>query len=322
MSVHFVVRPSAAQVSTSVVVPPSVTVPGMVGGFLAAPQPSSFAQDPHFLALQGQVTQMAEALNILVGGDAAPVSPAGIVSEVAVSGGTEVSTYMFQGSIHGNELEDLTEILERSLGDESEGGNECHGSDNGVGGPDRWYFPKKHWRPFWDADGNVAGFMVGNSVVPGSMEFSVSNAGIRWCYSQAKPLMPIDDSTSDRAKVFKAFKTTSNLWLDYLDEVRVQIQNFGVASLKEKWVKVSLDEDSFLLNERFWDAKGLWKDFLDGRKLKWPSLDRFINLSFANPELRHLHLCLHAPKLDLKGALVQLLRACSLTNLSADFMAR
>jgi len=114
---------------------------------------------------------------------------------------------------------------------------------------------------------------------------------------------------------------TSNLWLDHLDGVRVQIQNFGVTSFK-KWVKVSLDEDSFLLNERFWDAKGLWKDFLNGRKLKWPLLDQFINLSFANPELRHIHLCLHAPKLDLKGALVQLLRAYSLTNLSADFMAQ
>jgi len=76
--------------------------------------------------------------------------------------------------------------------------------------------------------------------------------------------MPIDDSTSDRAKVFKAFKTTSNLWLYHLDRVRVQIQNLGVASLKEKWVKVNLDEDSFLLNDKFWDAKGLWKDFHDG----------------------------------------------------------
>jgi len=138
----------------------------MVGGLLAAPQPSSFAQDPHFLALQG-------------GRDAAPVSPAGIVSEVAVSAGTEVPTSMFQGSIHGNELEDLTKILERSLGDEFEGGNECHDFDNGVGGPDRWYFPKKHWRPFWDADVNVAGFMVGNLVVPSSTEFSVSNSSIR-----------------------------------------------------------------------------------------------------------------------------------------------
>lgn len=50
------------------------------------------------------------------------------------------------------------------------------------------------------------------------------------------------------------------------DGVRVQIQNLGAASLKEKWVKVTL-EDSFLLDERFWDAKGSWKDFLKGKKL-------------------------------------------------------
>jgi len=122
---------------------------------------------------------MAEALKILMRRGAAPVSLAGIISKVAVSGGTGVLTSMFQGSIHGNELEDLIEILERSLGDESEGGNECHDSDNWLGGPDRWYFPKKHWRPFWDADGNVAGFMVENLVVPGSTEFSVSNSSIR-----------------------------------------------------------------------------------------------------------------------------------------------
>jgi len=130
------------------VVPPTVTVPGMVGGPLAVPQPSSFAQDPHFLALQGQVTQMVEALKILLGRGAAPVSPAGIVNKGAVSGGAGVPTSMSQESVYGNELQDLTEILERSSGDESEGGNKCHDSDNGVGGPDRWYFPKKHWRPF------------------------------------------------------------------------------------------------------------------------------------------------------------------------------
>jgi len=52
-----------------------------------------------------------------------------------------------------------------------------------------------------------------------------------------------------------------------------------------------------------------------------------MNISFENPELRHIHLCFHAPKLDLKGAAGQLLDAYSLSSLSselveADFGAR
>lgn len=51
------------------------------------------------------------------------------------------------------------------------------------------------------------------------------------------------------------------------------------------------------------------------------------NLSFSNDELRDLHLCLHAPKLDLKVATVQVVGASSLTSLTqelvdADFLAR
>jgi len=52
-----------------------------------------------------------------------------------------------------------------------------------------------------------------------------------------------------------------------------------------------------------------------------------MNISFENPELCHIHLCLHAPKLDLKGAAGQLLGAYSLSSLlselvEADFGAR
>jgi len=66
---------------------------------------------------------------------------------------------------------------------------------------------------------------------------------------------------------------------------------------------------------------------LETKKCKWPSLDRFINLRFSNDELKDLHLCLHAPKLDIKGASIQLLGASSLTNLTSelvevDFVAR
>ena len=52
-----------------------------------------------------------------------------------------------------------------------------------------------------------------------------------------------------------------------------------------------------------------------------------MNISFKYPELRHNHLYLHAPKLDLKGAAGQLLGPFSLSSLSselveADFGAR
>lgn len=51
------------------------------------------------------------------------------------------------------------------------------------------------------------------------------------------------------------------------------------------------------------------------------------NLSFSNDELQDLHLCLHAPKLDLKVATVQVVGASLLTSLTqelvdADFLAR
>jgi len=52
-----------------------------------------------------------------------------------------------------------------------------------------------------------------------------------------------------------------------------------------------------------------------------------MNISLENPELCHIHLCLLAHKLDLKGAAGQLLGAYSLSSLSselveADFGAR
>jgi len=64
-----------------------------------------------------------------------------------------------------------------------------------------------------------------------------------------------------------------------------------------------LDEEAFLVSDKFWDAKGSWKEFLKGKKLKWSTVDCFINFFFYNEELKHLHLCLHAPKLDIKGAI-------------------
>ena len=97
----------------------------------------------------------------------------------------------------------------------------------------------------------------------------------------------------------------------------MQCPGVGSQILKERWVEVTLDEDSFILTVRFWDSTGSWKDFLEGKKLRWPTVDRFINQSFYNPELKDLHLCLHAPRLDLKGA-VQLLGAYSLSGLSSE----
>jgi len=102
--------------------------------------------------------------------------------------------------------------------------------------------------------------------------------------------------------------------------VKIQVQNLGVASLKDRWVRVSSEEDSFLLEECFWNPQGSWKDFLESKKLKWPSLEKFMNISFENPELRHIHLCLHAPKLDEKGATGQLLGAYSSSSLSSELV--
>jgi len=67
-------------------------------------------------------------------------------------------------------------------------------------------------------------------------------------------------------------------------------------------VKVRVDEDSFLV-QKFWDPNCSWREFLDSKKIKW-SLERFVNISFFNEELKDLHLCLNAPKLDAKGTSV------------------
>jgi len=83
------------------------------------------------------------------------------------------------------------------------------------------------------------------------------------------------------------------------------MHNVGVASLRDRWVKVSVEEDSFLVSPQFWDVTGSWKEILETKKCKWPLLEKFINLSFSNEEHSGLHLCLHAPKLESKVASIQ-----------------
>jgi len=92
----------------------------------------------------------------------------------------------------------------------------------------------------------------------------------------------------------------------------------GGANLRDKWVKVSLEQDTLLVSLQFWDANGSWREFLVVKKCKWPSLERFINLSFSNEELAELHLCLHAPKLEAKVASIQLVGASSLAHLTSE----
>lgn len=66
--------------------------------------------------------------------------------------------------------------------------------------------------------------------------------------------------------------------------------------------KVRVDEDSFLLQEKFWDPSYSWREFLDSKKIKWSILDKYINILFFNKELKDLHLCLSVPKLEAKAA--------------------
>jgi len=69
----------------------------MVGGSLSAPHQSVLAQDPQFIALQARVTNIAEALEVLVARDAAPIPPAD-TSEEAVSEGSVEPTNIPQGA--------------------------------------------------------------------------------------------------------------------------------------------------------------------------------------------------------------------------------
>jgi len=94
------------------------------------------------------------------------------------------------------------------------------------------------------------------------MEFRETDTGTSWRYSHARPLVPVDVSASDRVKSFKAYKIISGLWLNHLGGVRVQCPSLGAANLRDQWVRVSINDDSFLLEEKFWNAKGSWKDFV------------------------------------------------------------
>jgi len=100
----------------------------MVGGFLVAPQSADLANNPQFIALQGQMNQMAEALSILVGRGAAPVTPpvadSGVVTEGS-GGSSSVPQGPDQGAVSG----DLDEEVEGSSGDESGKGEVGHDSD-------------------------------------------------------------------------------------------------------------------------------------------------------------------------------------------------
>lgn len=83
------------------------------------------------------------------------------------------------------------------------------------------------------------------------------------------------------------------------------MQNFVASNLRDKWIKVRVDEDLFLLQEKFSDPSTSWKEFIDSKMFKWPVLEMSVNISFFNDELKDLRLCLNAPKLDSMGASVQ-----------------
>lgn len=74
-------------------------------------------------------------------------------------------------------------------------------------------------------------------------------------------------------------------------------------------------------------CKAFLERVLNTKKVKWHVLERLINVAFFNEELKDLHLCLNAPKLDAKVASTQLLGAYNVAVLpseliEADFLAR
>jgi len=115
-------------------------------------------------------------------------------------------------------VQDLTGIVMGSSGDDSEEGEVDHDSMQGDGGPDQWSHPGKNWHPF-SVDGNFAGFKLVEKEVP--------------------PLAAFEPSASERSRAFKAFKTFSSLLVGGLDGVKIQVQNLGVTSLRDRWVRVS-----------------------------------------------------------------------------------
>jgi len=115
---------------------------------------------------------IADTLNILVarGAEHVPSSNSDVGGVVGGSGSQLIIS----------QEEDRTNIYEGSSGDELEEGRSDHGAFTGAGGPDQWFMPKTDWQPFWDEHNEVVGFLIGNEVVPGSMEFKSSGTGIMW----------------------------------------------------------------------------------------------------------------------------------------------
>lgn len=145
---------------------------------------------------------IAESLKVLVGKDGPHTSSVPIPREVEKTFVARDSPPPPQHAIYSAEGDDLAEIFDHSVDDVSEGGSVSHLAEEEASGPNRWYLLKDNWNPFWDDDGKVIGFMVGNSRVPGSFEFDESSTGIRWRYSQAKSLPAVDESMSDHLNFF------------------------------------------------------------------------------------------------------------------------
>lgn len=52
----------------------------------------------------------------------------------------------------------------------------------------------------------------------------------------------------------------------------------GDASMKDRWVRARVQEDSFLLDDGFVNPGVAWKDFVNDGKFRWPVLGSFMNL--------------------------------------------
>jgi len=150
--------------------------------------------------------------------------------------------------------------------------------------------------------GNLSGIMMGRwqglrlvMKLFLALEFQESGTGILWQYSQAVSLAQTNVSTSERARSHKAYKTIASLWCKQLDGVQVQFQGLGTASLREKWIQVTLPEDEFYCPKDFGMLRAPGQISWRGRML-----GPLFNLSFYNPE--------------------QLLGAYTLNPLSADLV--
>lgn len=82
--------------------------------------------------------------------------------------------------------------------------------------------------------------------------------------------------------------------------VRVSNVSSVMASFKEHWVSVSLDDGYFLLKDKFHNPCAYCRDCVLDGSFKWYDIGSFISLMYDSETLKYLHLCLNVFRLDKK----------------------